>query len=103
MTDTHTDNHPSELQYVKIAAILGFITALEVGVYYIKSLKPLIVPVLLSMALVKFFLVAMWFMHLKFDSRIFRRLFVLGIILALIVFSIVLVTFTIVIRPSLQG
>jgi hypothetical protein len=45
------------------------------------------------MSAMKFFLVAMWFMHLRFDSKIFRRLFVAGIVLATIVFGIVLLTF----------
>jgi hypothetical protein len=41
----------------------------------------------------KFALVALWFMHLKFDSRLFRRLFVAGLLIALAVFAIVLGTF----------
>ena len=98
MTETH--NHPTQKEYVKIAVILAVVTAAEVAVYYIKSMRPIIVPVLLSMATVKFALVAMWFMHLRFDSKVFRRLFVLGIVLSLIVFGIVLVTFTVVIRPG---
>ena len=32
-------------------------------------------------------------MHLKFDSHIFRRFFVTGIVLALIVFAIVMAVF----------
>jgi hypothetical protein len=35
----------------------------------------------------------LWFMHLRFDSRMFRRLFTTGIVLALIVYTIVLTTF----------
>lgn len=99
MSETH-DRHPSEREYVKIAVILGLVTAAEVGVYYIQSLRPLIAPILISMAVVKFALVALWFMHLRFDSHIFRRFFILGIILALVVFTIVLLTFTVVIRPG---
>ncbi|MCA1840244.1 MAG: cytochrome C oxidase subunit IV family protein [Actinomycetota bacterium] len=98
MEQTH--KHPSDIQYMKIAAILAVVTAAEVAVYYVKAMRPIIVPVLLSMALVKFILVASWFMHLRFDSKVFKRLFVLGIVLAIIVFGIVLVTFTIVQRPG---
>lgn len=92
MAQAHEHKHPSEKEYVKIAVILAVITALEVGVYYIDSLRPLIVPVLLVMAFVKFVLVAAWFMHLKFDSRIFRRLFIVGMVTALGVFTILLVS-----------
>ena len=103
MSNPNEDHHPKESEYVKIAVILAMITAAEVAVYYISSLKAIIVPVLLSMAFVKFVLVALWFMHLKFDSKTFRRFFVLGIVLALAVFGIVLWTFTYAIRPALAG
>ena len=99
MSETH-GRHPSEKEYVKIAVILGLVTAAEVGVYYIESLKPLIAPILIAMAVVKFALVALWFMHLRFDSHIFRRFLILGIILALVVFTIVLLTFNVVTRPG---
>jgi hypothetical protein len=38
-------------------------------------------------------MVAGYFMHLKFDSSTFRRFFVTGIVLALLVFGVVLVWF----------
>lgn len=84
--------HPSPLDYIKIAVVLAVITVAEVAVYYIGSLRSLLVPLLLIMSVVKFFLVAMWFMHLRFDSRLFRRLFVLGIVLALIVYGVAFAT-----------
>jgi cytochrome c oxidase subunit IV len=46
------------------------------------------------MMLVKFTMVAAYFMHLKFDSKIFRRLFIVGILLALAVYGVALWTFT---------
>lgn len=95
----HEEHHPKEKEYIKIAVILAIVTAAEVGVYYVPSLRSLLVPILLSMAVVKFAMVAMWFMHLKFDSKTFRRFFVLGIVLALAVFGIVLWTFTYAVRP----
>ncbi|HVE75481.1 MAG TPA: cytochrome C oxidase subunit IV family protein [Actinomycetota bacterium] len=94
--DVHEEHtHPSEGQYIKIAVILAVVTAAEVLVYYIPSLRPLLVPVLLAMAVVKFIMVALYFMHLKYDSRMFRRFFVLGVILSLAVFSVVLLTFSV--------
>ena len=89
---THHD-HPSELEYIKIAAVLALITGAEVAVYYVKSLGSLLVYILVLLSVAKFSLVVLWFMHLRFDSRLFRRLFVTGIVLALFVYTIVLTTF----------
>ena len=82
--------HPSDAEYVRIALILGAITAVEVAVYYVKSIKDFLVPILLVLAVTKFSMVALWFMHLKFDSKLFRRLFVTGIVLAILVYTIFL-------------
>jgi cytochrome c oxidase subunit 4 len=59
---------------------------------------PLLIGLLAFFAVIKFSLVALWFMHLKFDSRIFRRFFVTGLILAITVYTIVLFTFRVFIR-----
>jgi cytochrome c oxidase subunit IV len=84
--------HPGEAQYVRIAVILALITGVEVAVYYISGLKSVIVPILVVLAVTKFTMVALFFMHLKFDSRLFRRLFVTGIILAILVYTIALMS-----------
>jgi cytochrome c oxidase subunit 4 len=93
--DEHAADHPSEFQYVKIAVFLALVTAAEVAVFYIDALKNLIIPLLGAMMLIKFLAVAGYFMHLKFDSRIFRRFFVLGIVLAIAIYGVVLWTFTV--------
>jgi cytochrome c oxidase subunit 4 len=85
--------HPSDLQYVYVALFLATLTAAEVGVYYVKALEGLLVPILVVMAVTKFSVVVLWFMHLRFDSRLFRRLFTTGIVLALFCFTAVLSTF----------
>lgn len=87
-------DHPSELQYVKVAVILAVVTAGEVALIYVAAWEQYFRPILSVMMAVKFFLVAAYFMHLKFDSKVFRRFFVLGIVLAIAVFAIVLWTFT---------
>lgn len=89
---THHD-HPSELEYIKVAAILAVITGAEVTIYYIKSLKSILVPALVIFSVIKFTMVVLWFMHLRFDSRLFRRLFVTGLALAVFVYTAVLTTF----------
>ena len=86
-------HHPTPRQYVFIAIVLAVITAAEVGIYYVEAIEDLLVPMLILFALLKFFLVASWFMHLRFDSKLFRRLFVTGLVLAGVVFAVVLVTF----------
>lgn len=89
--------HPGPAEYVKIAVWLAIATALEVGLYYMEQADMLpasaLVGLLMFFMLVKFALVALWFMHLKFDERIFRQLFVAGILLASAVYVIVLLTF----------
>jgi cytochrome c oxidase subunit IV len=90
---THEHAHPGPGEYVKIALILAVVTLFEVGAYYISSIPPhALAALLLVMMVIKFSLVALWFMHLRFDSRLFRRLFVVGIFLALGVYTVALVT-----------
>ena len=48
---------------------------------------------LIPMMIVKFGMVAAFFMHLRFDNKLFRRVFLTGIILATSVYMIVLFTF----------
>jgi cytochrome c oxidase subunit 4 len=94
--DEERHSHPSDAQYVGIAAILAVITALEVSVYYIDFFKDSFiatVAALIPMMVVKFALVAAFFMHLRFDNKIFRAVFLTGIILAVTVYMIVLFTF----------
>jgi caa(3)-type oxidase subunit IV len=86
--------HSSPFQYVMIAVVLCVITAVEVGLYYIEEDLPtaLYVGLLLSLALVKFVMVASLYMHLSSDKPIFKRLFITGGIGAVILYTIVLST-----------
>jgi cytochrome c oxidase subunit 4 len=74
--------HPTEAQYIKIAVILAVITGAEVALYYTKLQQQATNAALLVLAAAKFTMVAAYFMHLKFDNRILRRLFVTGFVLA---------------------
>ena len=92
----HAHAHPSDAQYVLIAAILAVITAAEVATYYIDFFKQnflATVAALIPMMIVKFSMVAAFFMHLRFDNKIFRTVFITGVVLATIVYMIVLFTF----------
>ena len=84
--------HPSAKEYIRIGVILAVLTALEVATYYV-DVGGALVPTLIGLSVVKFALVVMWFMHLRFDSRLFGRLFVAGLALALSLFIVVLLTF----------
>lgn len=85
--------HPGPAAYVKVALILAVVTAIEVAIYYFDLAPGLLVTLLLGLSLLKFLLVALYFMHLKFDSLLFRRLFITGMLLAISVYAVVLATF----------
>ena len=86
--------HPTPQRYVMIAAILVVVTAAEIGLYYLQGDVPdgLIIVFLLMFAVIKFALVASWYMHLRTDKPIFRRFFILGIVAAISLYLIVLTT-----------
>jgi cytochrome c oxidase subunit 4 len=84
--------HPTDRQYMLIALILAVITAIEVGISYVKGLGDTSNPLLLILAAIKFFMVVAFFMHLKFDNRVLRRFLVTGLILAGVVYTIVFFT-----------
>ena len=65
-----TGAHPTPAEYVNIGLILGLITGIEVIVYYIDAIRGALVPILLILSAVKFTLVVMWFMHLRFDNAL---------------------------------
>jgi len=68
--------------YVLVALVLTGVTALEVGVIYVRQLAPIIVPLLLAMSAAKFALVVLFYMHLRYDSRVLTFVFVGPLILA---------------------
>ena len=81
----HTEAHASVATYVKVALILSAVTALEVGVIYVRFLTPIVVPLLLAMSAAKFALVVLFFMHLRYDSRALSGLFVGPLIIATVI------------------
>jgi cytochrome c oxidase subunit 4 len=84
--------HPGDKQYVVVALVLGLFTAIEVLTYFL-DFGGAAVPTLLVLMVVKFVLVVLYFMHLKFDSPVFMRLFLVGLALALAVYLIMLSAF----------
>jgi cytochrome c oxidase subunit 4 len=103
MTDTpeeHLHTHPSDLQYVKIAALLAVITAAEVTTYFWKDIfghalhVPALVAILFPMMIAKFAIVVGYFLHLRYDNPLFRKVFIGGLVLAVVVYCIALSAFS---------
>jgi cytochrome c oxidase subunit IV len=78
--------HPGAREYITLATILAVITAIEVAVYYIDAMRPMLAPTLIVLSAVKFALVVMFYMHLKFDHPIFTGMFVGGLATAVFTF-----------------
>jgi cytochrome c oxidase subunit IV len=85
---THTD-----LLYVKVAAVLVVLTAIEIYATYADYLGHFFLPLMLCLMTTKFVLVVLFFMHLRWDSKLFGRLFWAGAILAIAVYTGALATF----------
>ena len=84
--------HPTEAFYIKVAIILAVVTGIEVGLYYTSFNQAATNGMLMALAGIKFVMVAAYFMHLKFDNHILRRLFIAGFILAAVVYVAYLLT-----------
>jgi cytochrome c oxidase subunit IV len=88
-TDVHAmgevHEHPTWKQYKWVALILTLITVVEVWAYYIPSFvaSPVFVPALLIMSAVKFAIVVLFYMHLKYDHKLFKALFTGPLIIAI--------------------
>lgn len=95
----HDEHHPSDKKYWVVGAILGVITLLEVSTYFITEdpyshdLAPLLIGSLIIMMIAKFATIGAYFMHLKFDNKLFRNVFVVGLVLAIGVYIVVLFSF----------
>jgi cytochrome c oxidase subunit 4 len=69
------DAHATTATYVKVALVLTAVTAIEVAATYIRALTPILIPTLLVLSFAKFSLVVLFFMHLRYDSRVLLVLF----------------------------
>ena len=94
----HKSNHPSFNQYVVIAIILFAITIVEFGIIWDRigiedDLGAAVIPILVGLSAIKFAIVIMYYMHLKFDHRLFGTVFVSGLILSFLVGGALLALF----------
>ena len=93
----HHVPHPTPKQYVQIALLLGFLTAIEVALYYVEVGfeqvgTEITAPMLIILALVKFFIVVGWYMHLRFEHPLLSKFFTGGAILAFVLYAALLVS-----------
>ena len=79
--------HASVKTYIWIGLILTAITAAEVAIFYIPAISETawLAPVLIAMSAAKFALVVMFYMHLKFDHKLFSLSFFAPMVLAVTV------------------
>ena len=95
--DDHGDGHghASDTLYIQIAIGLAVLTAMEVAWPYIVDDGPILMWPLLIVMAIKFVIIAAFFMHLKFDSKVLTRVFYSGLLLAAGVYVAALATFRI--------
>ncbi|NIP74317.1 MAG: cytochrome C oxidase subunit IV, partial [Gammaproteobacteria bacterium] len=99
-TEEHTSEeheHPGPKTYAVVAAVLTIITITEVYIFFLPDFawkRLLLVTGLTMLSAAKFVLVVMFYMHLKYDHPVFRRVLVGGIVIAFGVMLWVLALFT---------
>ncbi len=92
--DYALEHQVQDKTYVVIAVILAVMTAIEVAFSYTEDqLGVVYVWGLVALMIIKFFMVAMFFMHLKFDHAMARRVFFFGLGVAVVVYCGMLATF----------
>ena len=70
------------VNYLGIFILLAVLTLIETLASYLQQ-AAIKFPLLIALSLVKAVLVLLYFMHLKFDSRIFSYLFIAGCVLSI--------------------
>ena len=74
--------HISSTVYLIVGGFLIVLTAMEITVSYIHALRPVMVPLLLVLALAKFALIALFFMHLRYEKWTLNTVFGFPLIMA---------------------
>jgi len=87
--------HATVGTYVRVAIVLGVITAIEVATLYIPGIPSgMLVFALLVMSAIKFALVVGFFMHLRYDHNIMRSLFIGPLIIAICIIIALMALFS---------
>jgi len=78
--------HATVQTYIRVAVVLGILTAIEIGALYVPGLpKHILVALLLVFSVIKFALVVAFFMHLRYDNKLLTALFVGPLLIAMII------------------
>ncbi|MEJ2599042.1 MAG: cytochrome C oxidase subunit IV family protein [Anaerolineales bacterium] len=74
--------------YLGVFIALAVLTLLELGITYMDLPR---IPLLVPLAVIKAALVALFYMHLRYDRKIFSVLFIFGVIMGIgLIFSFIL-------------
>ena len=74
--------------YLAVFAVLAVLTAIEVGLVFTGAAESVQVVLLIALAFTKALLVALYYMHLKFEGPIIRIIAAVPVLLVLIVIMI---------------
>lgn len=96
MKEPQATPKPRKPNYVGVFGILVVLTLAEVGVTYLPWPRA---PILIPMALLKAGLVALFYMHLKYDRRIFGVVFAMGLLMGIGLILALMALFS----PALHG
>lgn len=97
----HTEDahHPSDRTYLKVGSLLFILTAVEIALYFVEdafesdwSLYALIAS-LIFLSSIKFVLVVMYYMHLKWDDRMFTWFFLAGMFMAAVIILVMMAVY----------
>jgi cytochrome c oxidase subunit IV len=78
----NSPNKPLQKQpnYLGVFIVLALITAVEIGITFLPVQR---IFFLIPLALIKAILVVLYFMHLKFDKKIFSIVFIMGVLMGI--------------------
>jgi cytochrome c oxidase subunit IV len=80
--------HPTDRTYLRVGTMLFILTAIEVALYFVEDMLAsewslyLLIAALIILSSFKFILVVMYYMHLKWDDRLFTWFFLAGMFVA---------------------
>lgn len=80
-----TPKHPP---YIRVFIILGVLTAIELALVQFPIPRA---PILIPISLIKASLVALFYMHLRYDKRVFAVVFSVGLIIGVILLTALVV------------
>lgn len=95
--------HVGNSVYLIVGAFLIVLTGMEITVAYIHAMRPVLVPVLLILAAAKFALIAMFFMHLKYEKWVLNTMFLFPLTIAGVAFFALLGLFTYLLHHTAFG